>query len=91
MVGFEFQSHINSEAVTGWLRGWSFIYTPLNSSTKDANSVLGLLGGDLGEVDIGVFLLVELSDIKAEDIGETLVEYVLYEPVSLWASLNMRT
>ena len=42
-------------------------------SLKSASSTLGLFGGDLGEAD-GVFLQVEFTDIKAEEMGETLAE-----------------
>ena len=39
---------------------------------KSASSTLGLLGGDLGEPPVGVFLQVEERDIMAEEMGETL-------------------
>ena len=42
-------------------------------SLKSASSTLGLFGGDLGEAD-GVFLQVEFTDIKAEEMGETRAE-----------------
>ena len=42
-------------------------------SLKSASSTLGLLGGDLGEAE-GVFLQVELTDIRADEMGDTRAE-----------------
>jgi len=58
-----------------------FMKIPRRSSTR-FRSVLGLLGGDLGE------WIRELRDTKADTLGETLQE--ARQEVSPCASLNMR-
>ena len=55
-------------------------------SLKSASSTLGLFGGDLGEAE-GVFLHVELTDIKADEMGETLAEDLA--EYSRWASFSI--
>jgi len=89
MLGRELQSHMKSAmAASGSLT--LLMKMPLRSSwysAKSASSVLGLLGGDLGE-GVGEFRHVEFWDIRADAMGDTLAE-VRHE-VSLWASLSIR-
>ena len=60
--------------------------TPFSVSSKWTSSVLGLLGGDLGEAE-GLFLQVEERDIRAELMGETRAEE--RAEFSFWASRSI--
>ena len=57
---------------------------------KSASSTLGLLGGDLGEPPVGVFLQVEERDIMAEEMGETLDQSQMRTPGHVTRSPPMR-
>lgn len=48
--------------------------------------MFGLFGGDFGD-GVGVFFLVDDSDISADDMGDTRAEDLAEN--SRWASLNM--
>lgn len=70
MLGLDLQfTPYTSSRTSGSL----FTTTPRRFSSKFANSVFGLFGGDFGEAE-GVFLQVEESDIMAELMGETRAE-----------------